>query len=106
MSRSFDFDLQSSLQPYLEKMINNLPNGPKLVMQALSKKDWNKEDLSLKSGVRRGELNYAVCWLEALGFAEFNSSGRQKLYSLTPLGHKAYEQFNELFQQITEEERD
>lgn len=101
---SIDFTLEGTLVPYLEKMITNLPNGPKLVMQALSKKDWNKEDLSLRARVRRGELNFAVCWLEALGFAEFNSSGRQKLYSLTPLGHAAYEQFNALFMDITEED--
>ncbi len=100
---SFDFELNSALSPYLEKMISHLPNGPKLVMQALSKDDWNKEDLSLKSGVRRGELNYALCWLEALGFAEFNTSGRQKLYSLTPLGRKAFDKFNDLFFDIKEE---
>ncbi|MBO7745806.1 hypothetical protein I8J29_16480 [Paenibacillus sp. MWE-103] len=101
---SIDFEIEGTLQPYLEKMISNLPNGPKLVMQALSKKDYNKEDLSLKARVRRGELNFAVCWLEALGFAEFNSSGRQKLYSLTPLGLAAFEKFNELFMDITEDE--
>lgn len=103
---SFDFNIEGSLQPYLEKTIKNLPNGPKLVMQALAKKDWNKEDLSLKSGVRRGELNFAVCWLEALGLAEFDKSGRQKLYTLTPLGKRAYEQFNSIFHDIKEEDRD
>ena len=51
---SIDFTLEGTLVPYLEKMITNLPNGPKLVMQALSKKDWNKEDLSLRARVRRG----------------------------------------------------
>lgn len=99
-----DFEIEGTLKDYLEKMIKNLPNGPKLIMLALSKKDWNKEDLSLKSGVRRGELNFAVCWIEALGFAQFNSSGRQKLYSLTPLGQKAFEMFNPLFLDVTEEE--
>lgn len=103
---SIDFEITGTLQPYLEKMIKNLPNGPKLVMQALAKRDWNKEDLSLKSGVRRGELNFAVCWLEALGFAEFNSSGRQKLYSLTPLGQKAFEMYNSLFLEIAEDVTD
>jgi predicted transcriptional regulator len=103
---SIDFEIEGTLQPYLQKMISYLPNGPKLIMQALSKGDWNKEDLSLKSGVRRGELNYAVCWLEALGLAQFNSSGRQKLYSLTPLGKSAFEQFNKLFKEIKKEERD
>lgn len=103
---SFDFELDSTLKPYLKKMVDNLPNGPKQVMQALSTKDWNKEDLSLNSRVRRGELNYAVCWLEALGFAEYNSSGRQKLYSLTPLGHKAYKEFNKEFHELREESRD
>ncbi|MFC5402438.1 hypothetical protein [Cohnella soli] len=99
-----DFKIEGTLQPYLEKMIKNLPNGPKLVMQALSKKDWNKEDLSLKSGVRRGELNFAVCYLEALGLAEYNSSGRQKLYKLTPLGVSAFEMYNALFMDIKEED--
>jgi predicted transcriptional regulator len=103
---SIDFAIEGSLKPYLEKMVQNLPNGPKLVMQALAKKDWNKEDLSLKSGVRRGELNFAVCWLEALGFAEFNNSGRQKLYSLTSLGKQAFEQFNPLFHDLAEDDRD
>lgn len=103
---SVDFEITGTLQPYLEKMIKKLPNGPKLVMQALEKKDWNKEDLSLKSGVRRGELNFAVCWLEALGFAEYNSSGRQKLYSLTPLGRDVFELYNTLFLEIKEEDTD
>lgn len=101
-----DFDIEGTLEPYLEKMIKNLPNGPKLVMQALSKKEWNKEDLSLKSGVRRGELNFAVCWLEALGLAEYEKAARQKLYRLTPLGVKAFQKYNLLFHEIKEEEYD
>ncbi|MCM3130513.1 hypothetical protein PUW24_00970 (plasmid) [Paenibacillus urinalis] len=100
---TFSFDLSSELRDYLEKMITNLPNAPKLVMQSLSKKDYNKEDLSLESRVRRGELNYAVIWIEALGFVQYNTSGRQKLYSLTPLGIKVYEEFNELFHTLNEE---
>lgn len=104
MTIDFDFKIEGTLQPYLEEMIRNLPNGPKLVMQALSKRDWNKEDLSLKSGVRRGELNFAVCYLEALGLAQYNSYGRQKLYSLTPLGASAFILFNQLFLDIKEED--
>ncbi|AWP25209.1 MULTISPECIES: hypothetical protein [Paenibacillus] len=101
---TFSFDLSSQLKPYLETMISNLPNAPKLVMQSLSKKDYNKEDLSLESRVRRGELNYALIWIEALGFVQYNASGRQKLYSLTPLGIKVYEEFNDLFHTLNEEQ--
>lgn len=100
---AFDYDLNTPLQPYLRDMIKKLPNGAKLVMQSLSKQDWNKEDLSLNSQVRRGELNYAVCWLEALGLARYISSGRQKLYTLTPLGRLAYEEFNTEFHELREE---
>ncbi|MGU3473146.1 hypothetical protein ACLBWT_18610 [Paenibacillus sp. D51F] len=100
----FDFKIEGSLKPYLEMAVKNLPNGPKLVMQALAKRDWNKEDLSLKSGVRRGELNFAVCYLEGLGFAGYDKSGRQKLYTLSPLGRRAYEMFNESFHDIKNEE--
>jgi predicted MarR family transcription regulator len=101
-----DFEFNSQLYPYLKEMIMNLPNAPKLVMQALSKKDYNKEDLSLRSGVRRGELNFALCWIEALGFVYYTTSGRQKLYSLTPLGKKVYEEFNDLFHTLKEEPKD
>lgn len=106
MTMTNDFDLSMQLKPYLESMINNLPNAPKLVMQALSKKDYNKEDLSLESRVRRGELNYALCWIEALGFVRFNTSGRQKLYSLTPLGKTVYEEFRDLFHNLNEEQKE
>ncbi|WP_059040704.1 hypothetical protein [Paenibacillus rubinfantis] len=101
-----DFDLSMQLKPYLESMISKLPNAPKLIMQALSNKDYNKEDLSIESRVRRGELNYALCWIEALGFVQFNTSGRQKLYSLTPLGKKVYEEFNDLFHKMNEEQKE
>ncbi|MDN4067560.1 hypothetical protein QYF50_06595 [Paenibacillus vini] len=101
---SFDFDLNSNLYPYLETMISKLPNASKLLMHALSTKDYNKEDLSLKAGVRRGELNSAIIWIESLGLVSYTIGGRQKLYSLTPLGIKAYQEFNNIFHSLKEEE--
>ncbi|MFD2614710.1 hypothetical protein [Paenibacillus gansuensis] len=103
-AESVDFEITGTLEPYLEKMIMNLPNGPKMIMQVLAKDDFNKEDLSIESRVRRGELNFAVLWLEALGLAQYNSSGRQKLYSLTPLGQSAFKKYNHIFLHITEED--
>ncbi|MGO4695533.1 hypothetical protein AB4Z50_14770 [Paenibacillus sp. 2TAB26] len=100
---AIEFNMNTTLQPYLKEMIKKLPNGAKMVMQSLSKQDWNKEDLSLNSQVRRGELNFAVCWLEALGLARYISSGRQKLYTLTPLGRIAYQEFNVEFHELKEE---
>ncbi|WP_336775159.1 MULTISPECIES: hypothetical protein [unclassified Paenibacillus] len=100
-----DFDLNSAqLKPYLKSMIEKLPNAPKLIMQTLSTRDWNKEDLSINSRVRRGELNYAILWLEALGLVKYTQSGRQKLYGITPLGEQAYEDFREIFMSLKEEE--
>lgn len=101
-----NYDLDSKLHPYLKDMISNLPNGSKLVMQALSKRDYNKEDLSLKAGVRRGELNFAINWIESLGFVNYSTSGRQKLYKLTPLGEKVFKEFNEIFLTLKEENRE
>ena len=87
-------------------MVSRLPNAAKLVIQALSKKAYNKEDLSLKAGVRRGELNFAVCWVEGLGLVEFDKSGRQKLYNLTSLGEMAYQEYRDLFHDLKDEQRD
>jgi predicted transcriptional regulator len=101
-----NYDLDSKLHPYLKDMISNLPNGSKLVMQALSKKDYNKEDLSLKAGVRRGELNFVLNWIEALGFVLFTTSGRQKLYKLTPLGITVFEEFKPIFHELKEDNRE
>ncbi|MEB9896713.1 hypothetical protein P4K96_25130 [Bacillus cereus] len=101
-----NYDLDSRLYPYLKGMVSNLPNGSKLVMQALSNKDYNKEDLSLKAGVRRGELNSALNWIEALGLVAFSTSGRQKLYQLTPLGEKAYKEFNDIFHSLKVDSRE
>lgn len=101
-----NFAIDGTLQPYLEAMIKNLPNGPKLVMQALAKNDkddYNKENLSLESRVRRGELNYAVCWLEALGLVKFRTNGKAKNYTLTPLGREAFDKFEPLFYELTVE---
>lgn len=100
---TIDFDLDSKLHPYLQAMISNLPNASKLIMQTLSQKDYNKEDLSLNARVRRGELNFALIWLESLGLVVYNTSGRQKLYSLTPLGKKVFEEFNDVFYTLKEE---
>ncbi|MFX3639829.1 MAG: hypothetical protein ACE3L7_14435 [Candidatus Pristimantibacillus sp.] len=97
------FKFDSHLGPYLEAMVTNLPNGSKLAVKALSKRDFNKEDLSLKAGVRRGELNYVLGWIEALGLVAYTTSGRQKLYKLTPLGLKAYEEFESIFHALKEE---
>lgn len=85
---------------YIQKRITDLPYGPKQVMKALdeSPEPLNKENLSLKSGIRRGELNYVVIWLEALAFIIYKSDGRQKLYSLTSLGQELYQKYTELFQ--------
>ncbi|QQZ64675.1 hypothetical protein JI735_33855 (plasmid) [Paenibacillus sonchi] len=93
-------------------MISNLPNASKLIMQTLdkmqssNKNSFNKEDLSLRSQVRRGDLNNALNWIEALGLVDYSSSGRQKLYSLTPLGVKAFEKFNDLFNTLRDEVRE
>lgn len=100
------YDLESKLYPYLKDMSSNLPNGSKLVMQALSEKDYNKEDLSLNARVRRGELNFALNWIEALGFVAFSTSGRQKLYKLTPLGKIVYSEFHDIFHNLKEESRE
>jgi predicted transcriptional regulator len=101
-----DYDLNSKLHPYLQSMSTNLPNASKLIMQALSKSDYNKEDLSLNARVRRGELNFALNWIESLGFVAFSTSGRQKLYQLTPLGVKVFSEFNEIFLTLREENRE
>jgi len=99
-----DYSLDSTLEPYLKDMSSNLPNGSKLIMQALSEKDYNKEDLSLSAKVRRGELNFALNWIEALGFVDFSTSGRQKLYRLTPLGITVFEKFNSIFLSLKQEQ--
>ena|SRR5690606_29199830 len=99
-----DFEFDSPLHPYLKAMISKLPSGPKLIMKTLANKEYNKEDLAIQSKVRRGELNFALIWIEALGLVDYNASGRQKLYGLTPLGRKAFEEFNELFE-VPEDEQ-
>lgn len=99
-----DYSLDSTLKEYLKDMSSNLPNSAKLVMQALSDKDYNKEDLSLSARVRRGELNFALNWIEALGFVDYSTSGRQKLYRITPLGKTVYKEFNSIFLSLKEEQ--
>ena len=101
-----NIDFNTPVGEYLEVMISRLPNGAKLVIQALAKRGYNKEDLSLKAGVRRGELNFAVCWVEGLGLVEFDKSGRQKFYKLTTLGELAFEKFNNLFLELKDEEKE
>lgn len=103
-------NLNTPLELYLEKMIFNLPNASKLVMQTLnnnqSKNSFNKEDLSLESRVRRGDLNTALNWIEALGLVAYSPSGKQKLYALTPLGVEAFKKFKEQFHTLREEFRE
>lgn len=101
-----NYDLNSPLQDYLKDMISKLPNATKLIVQTLAKQDFNKEDLSLNARVRRGELNAALVWVESLGLVDYSSSGRQKLYSLTPLGRVCFDKYNEIFLTLNEEKRD
>jgi len=51
-------------------------------------------------------LNTALNWIESLGLVGYSTSGRQKLYQLTPLGEKAYTKFNDLFTTLKEENRE
>lgn len=103
---TIDFELNSPLEDYLSRMIAQIPNASRLVMQTLANKSFNKEDLSLQAKVRRGDLNTALNWIESLGLVGYSTSGRQKLYQLTPLGVKAYNKFNDLFTTLKEETRD
>lgn len=103
-NHSSEFELNSNLYPYLKAMISKLPNASKLLMQSLSKSAFNKEDLSLNARVRRGELNFALIWIESLGLVTYTTSGRQKLYSLTPLGEKVFEEFNDIFMTLNKED--
>ncbi|MGP3788545.1 hypothetical protein [Paenibacillus sp. 1A_MP2] len=98
-----NYDLNSPLHVYLKDMISKLPNATKLIIETLSKQDYNKEDLSLNARVRRGELNAALVWVESLGLVSYSSSGRQKLYSLTPLGKVCFSEYNDLFLTLNEE---
>ncbi len=103
---TIDFELDSPLEGYLKRMLSQIPNASKLVMQTLATKSFNKEDLSLQAKVRRGDLNTALNWIESLGLVGYSTSGRQKLYQLTPLGEKAYTKFNDLFTTLKEENRE
>lgn len=104
--------MNTPLEVYLETMISALPNASKLIMQtldkmqSLNKMTFNKEDLALKAQVRRGDLNNALNWIEALGLVSYSPSGKQKLYSLTPLGAEAYKKFNEQFLSLKDELRE
>ncbi len=98
-----DFDFNSPIKDYLKLMISHLPNASKLVIQTLAIKSFNKEDLALKSQVRRGDLNTALNWIEALGLVGYTTSGRQKLYQLTPLGINCFDVFNDVFMNLKED---
>lgn len=109
---SKNINLNTPLEVYLEKMILNLPNASKHIMQTLNsmktsnKNSFNKEDLALESRVRRGDLNNALNWIEALGLVSYSPSGKQKLYSLTPLGDQAFSKFKEQFLTLRDEFRE
>ncbi|GKS12963.1 hypothetical protein YDYSY3_39630 [Paenibacillus chitinolyticus] len=92
-----NFQLDSSLHPYLKAMISKIPTSSKLVMKTLIEKPYNKEELSLNARVRRGELNEAITWVEALGLVEYTIAGRSKMYSVTTLGEEAYKEFDDIF---------
>ncbi|WP_258297736.1 hypothetical protein [Paenibacillus peoriae] len=102
---NYDIDLNLPTENYLKEIIINiLPTGPKLIMKALSKvATMNKDSLSLSAQVRRGELNYALGYLEALGFVGTIPHGKSVLCTLTPLGRKIYDKYTEDFE-ISEEE--
>lgn len=102
---NYDIDLNLPAEDYIKEIITKiLPNGPKLIMSALSKVDSiNKDNLSLSAQVRRGELNYALGYLEALGFVGTIKQGKAVLCTLTPLGRKVYDKFAQDFE-ISEEE--
>lgn len=95
---TFDLDFNQPTEVYIEHIVSMLNMGPKLIMRALSNgKSYNKEDLSLQSQIRRGELNFSVTPLEALGFIHLEQSGKSVLHSLTPLGFKVYEKYRHIF---------
>lgn len=96
-NNEFDFELNTSIDTYFKTMIPNLPKASKRIINALAENDYNKEVLSLKSRVRRGELNYAINWIEALGFVGYKTAGRAKLYTLTPLGKTVITEYENLF---------
>lgn len=94
-------DLNMSIHDYFEQAIEQLSEAAKKIYKTIFDNPhvtYNREDLALFSRVRRGELNTACLYLEALGLITSMSVGKSKPFKITPLGKTVYETFQDKLQ--------